>query len=63
MELGPKRVEQIGLSDGEQCERLWSYLRCFSAITKEMTISHRNDALTAALLYYGQKSADKLCKY
>eukprot|EP00794_Sanderia_malayensis_P000873 gene873-168_t len=52
---------KIGLSDGEQCERLWSYLRCFSSITKEMTVCHRRDALTTALLHYGKKAVRKLC--
>ena len=60
--LGTRRVQNIGLSDGEQCERLWSYLRCFSSITKEMTKAHRKDALTTALLHYGKKSVGKLCE-
>eukprot|EP00794_Sanderia_malayensis_P005106 gene5106-5754_t len=59
--LGTRRVPKIGLSDGEQCERLWSYLRCFSSITKEMTVCHRRDALTTALLHYGKKAVRKLC--
>ena len=61
--LGTRRVPKIGLSDGEQCERLWSYLRCFSAITKEMTKSHRCDVLTSALIHYGKKSSGKLCEF
>ena len=61
--LGTRRVPMIGLSDGEQCERLWSYLRCFSAITKEMTKSHRCDVLTSALIHYGKKSSGKLCEF
>eukprot|EP00794_Sanderia_malayensis_P001882 gene1882-2128_t len=59
--LGTRHVPKIGLSDGEQCERLWSYLRCFSSITKEMTVCHRRDALTTALLHYGKKAVRKLC--
>lgn len=31
----------VGLTDGEGCERLWSYLRRFSAQTKEMTHDNR----------------------
>ncbi|XP_065069487.1 uncharacterized protein LOC135694600 [Rhopilema esculentum] len=36
-------------------ERLWSYLRQFTAITKEMTPSHRIDLLSDALIYFAQK--------
>ena len=34
-------------------ERLWSYLRRFSRMTKEMRPAHRLDILAHALLYYG----------
>ena len=47
--------EGSGFSNGEQCERLWSYLRCFSSMTREMTAAHRQDTLTDALLYYARK--------
>ena len=50
----------IGLSDGETMERLWSYLRRFSRMTKEMRPSHRVDVLTSALLFYGLKTKKKL---
>ncbi|XP_071832152.1 uncharacterized protein [Apostichopus japonicus] len=42
----------FGLTDGECMERLWSFLRKFSHITKEMTQSHRIDLLSDALLHY-----------
>ena len=32
--------------DGEVMERLWSYLRLFRKMTKEMTASHREDILS-----------------
>ena len=35
-----------GLADGEQMERLWSYLHKFRKLSKEMTPSHRVDTLT-----------------
>ena len=41
-------------------ERLWSYLRRFSHITKEMRPSHRVDVLTHALLFYGLNTKQKL---
>ncbi len=53
-------IEGSGKPDGEQCERLWSYLRGFCAVTKEMTQANRNDALTDSILYYGRKSERKL---
>eukprot|EP00794_Sanderia_malayensis_P000768 gene768-60_t len=58
--FGARYCDNVGLTDGEQCERLWSYLRCFSAITKEMTEANRQDVLTDALLYYSRKKIEKL---
>ena len=43
-------------------ERLWSYLRRFSRMTKEMRPSHRTDILTSALVYYGIQTKEKLRK-
>ena len=41
-------------------ERLWSYLRRFGRMTKEMRPAHRTDILTHALVHYGQKTRAKL---
>ena len=41
-------------------ERLWSFLRRFSRMTKEMRPSHRTDILCHALIYYGHKTKQKL---
>eukprot|EP00794_Sanderia_malayensis_P006783 gene6783-7548_t len=60
VQFGSKYCRGNGLADGEQCERLWSYLRFFSTITKEMRAADRQDLLTDALLYYGRKTAKKL---
>ena len=60
IQYGPWRCEGIGLSDGETMERLWSFLRRFSRMTKEMRLSHRMDVLSSALLYYGIKKKRKL---
>jgi hypothetical protein len=54
--FGPRRCKGIGLSDGEGMERLWSYMRRFGRITKEMRPSHREDILTHALVYYGMRT-------
>ena len=56
------RYQGVGLSDGEVMERMWSFLRRFSRMTKEMRPSHRIDVLTHALLYYASQKTDKLGK-
>ena len=58
----PRQCEGLGLSDGEVMERLWSYLRRFSRMTKEMRPAHRLDVLSHALLYYASTSKQKLRK-
>ena len=63
MLYGPSRCEGIGLSDGETMERLWSYLRRFVKMTKEIRPSHRTDVLTHALIYYGMTTKSKLGTY
>ncbi|XP_064633909.1 uncharacterized protein LOC135491738 [Lineus longissimus] len=56
----PRRNPGFALSDGESLERLWSYLRNFSKITKEMTPTHRIDTLTDALRHYARRNLFKL---
>ena len=41
-------------------ERMWSYLRRFGRMTKEMRPSHRIDILVHALVHYGMKTSEKL---
>ena len=41
-------------------ERLWSYLRRFSRMTKEMRPSHRVDVLSDAIIYYRQKAVNNI---
>lgn len=48
------------MSDGETMERLWSYLRRFARMTKEMRPAHRIDVLSSALIYYGIQTKGKL---
>lgn len=43
----------MGLTDGEGTEWLWSFLRDFSRITKEMGPEKRSDTLTDGLIHYG----------
>lgn len=58
----PTYTEGIGLSDGEGMERIWSYLRRFARITKEIRPAHCIDILTHSLLYYGLVSKKKFRK-
>lgn len=60
MLYGPRRCKGIGLSDGEVMERMWSYLRRFSRMTKEMRPSHRVDVISSALIHYGMLKKKKL---
>ncbi|XP_033108953.1 uncharacterized protein LOC117110364, partial [Anneissia japonica] len=62
VEFNPRRTTGFGLTDGEGIERLWSYLRCFARITKEMTPSHRVDLLTDALLHYAKRKERNIGK-
>lgn len=41
-------------------ERLWSYLRRYGKMTKEMRPAHRIDVLSDALIYYGIMTKKKL---
>jgi len=50
------------LSDGEGMERLWSYLRRFGRMTKEMRPAHRVSVLSHALAYYGLRKKQRLCE-
>ena len=55
-------MEGFALSDGEVCERLWSFMRRFSRMTKEMRPSHRVDVLTDALLHFSRLTIANLRK-
>lgn len=56
----PRRLTGFGLTDGEVMERMWSFLRGFGSITKEMTPSRRIDALSDCLLHYARLSRSKI---
>jgi hypothetical protein len=45
----PRIHPSIGLTDGENLERLWSYLGRFAVTTKYMRPSHRLDILELAI--------------
>ncbi|KAK7466033.1 hypothetical protein BaRGS_00037403, partial [Batillaria attramentaria] len=50
----------VGLVDGETLKRLWSYLRSFGPMTKEMRASKRVDLLSDALTHYAVKQRMRL---
>lgn len=63
VKYSPRRIPGAGLVDGEACERLWSYLRPFGPMTKEMTPGNRRDLLTHALAHYAERQTFKLGLY
>ena len=63
IKYNPQNILGFGLSDGEVVERVWSYLRRFAAMTKEMHPSHQIDVLSDGLSYYCQKSARNLGRF
>ncbi|XP_078353471.1 uncharacterized protein LOC144638149 isoform X2 [Oculina patagonica] len=60
VKFSPRRTKGVGLTDGEGTERLWSFLRDFSTITKEMSPEKRIDTLTDGVLHYGKGLVKKL---
>lgn len=62
MLYSPRRLQGVGLTDGEGIERFWSYLRKFSKMTKEMTSANREDMLTFAILHHCNKLRKQLGK-
>ena len=60
VKFSPRRTKGVGLTDGEGTERLWSFLRDFSTITKEMSPEKRIDTLNDGLLHYGKGIVKKL---
>lgn len=43
--FSPRNAEGFGLTDGENVERLWSFLGRFAKMSKEMSPSNRVDLL------------------
>ena len=60
--FNPRNIEGFGLTDGENVERLWSYLGRFSKMTKEMSSGNRIDLLSDALSHYCKLKQRKLGK-
>ena len=52
----------FGLWDGENLEQLWSYLRKFCKMTKEMSPGNRMDVLTDALDHYRYDKIQRMGK-
>ncbi len=50
--FSPRNAEGFGLTDGENVERLWSFLGRFAKMSKEMSPSNRIDLLSNALMHY-----------
>ena len=63
MEFGPNFIEGLGRTDGETLERLWSYLRPFSNITKQMVPEKPMDLLSDAMRHYARRKKRRICKH
>ena len=59
-QFSPRNIAGCGLTDGENVERLWSYLGRFARMTKEMSAGNRVDLLTDALSHYCKRKQSKL---
>ena len=62
-EYSPWNRIGFGLCDGENLERLCSFVGKFCNMTKEMSSSNRIDTLTDALYYYAENKINKLGSY
>jgi hypothetical protein len=51
MRYHPQLIEGFGRSNGEGVERLWSYLRQYIAMTKEMSPENRHFVLYMAVVH------------
>ena len=60
MEYNTRNVEGMGLTDGENIERLWSYLDKFVTMTRPMSKSLRHLTLTQALDLYKEERIKNL---
>ncbi len=56
----PRHKIGFGLTDGENLERLWSFLGKFSRMTKEMNTANRIDTLSDALHHYAKQKSAKM---
>ena len=63
IKYSPRRVPGFGLTDGEVLERIWSFLRRFGKMTKEMRPNHRVDVLSDALLFYAKKKSGRIGEF
>ena len=59
----PRRINSFGLADGENLERLWSYLGRFANMTRRMRPNNRLDLLSEALEYFANRTINKLGKF
>lgn len=59
----PRYMDDLGLTDGECLERLWSNLRYFIPITRYMRPNHRLDVLDSVLYCISNNMIDNLGLY
>jgi len=59
----PRIQKDIGLTDGESLERIWSYLGRFVSTTKHMRPAHRLDILSLAIQHISKRMITDLGKF
>ena len=62
-EIQSQTCGRVGHTDGEGVERLWSYLRGFCSITKEMSPDKRLDVPTDGLIHDGKRLFSRFGKF
>ena len=63
MQYHPHRKDGFRLADGENMERLWSFLDGFAYMSREMTPANRRNLIVDALVYIGNKVVSNAGKF
>jgi hypothetical protein len=58
----PRRAPDLGLVDGECCERAFAYMGKFSYTTRNMSPQNRRDQLESSLLFLRERSLQGIAK-
>ncbi|KAI8372499.1 hypothetical protein BD560DRAFT_467572 [Blakeslea trispora] len=59
----PRYIQNFGYTDGEGCERFWSYLDGFVSMTRSMLKRNRQLLVTDAVDHFAYNKMLELCKF
>ncbi|KAI8390221.1 hypothetical protein BD560DRAFT_319709, partial [Blakeslea trispora] len=62
VKYNPKYIPEFGYTDGEGCERFWSYLNGFVSMTRSMSSSNRLLVITDSVSHFGYQKMLELRK-